>query len=359
MAPLLVSEILAAKDRARFGKCQIQIENPSTVNKEVRLIRTGCSCYGIYVDDKKLENGQTITLPAGQGVQAEIEFQPADSHSEKSYTADFSTATADGKMETRSVRCQLKVFADIRMTPSVLTVEANPDEGSSLTQNIVIEHCYRGKENDAGIPEFQQLPPEMKVTDVRRAGEPKELAPGLWRQLWQATVHVNFPETMTTVPPARTYRVSMLNEQGEATSGQGTVLVHLRQKIVFPNRVHFGKVPVGKTRSRKIFLTSTEDTLFRIRVNPDELPSNIKIAAGEHSDLRHMVTISITPKQVGPFSEVVKLHTNMYDVSALVIHVEGVAEERPSETSPPAAESTPATMPESDIEGTEEPLPPA
>lgn len=334
--PVLISEILAAEDRLQLGKCPVEIVNSSSENHEVKLLGTGCSCYGVTFDGKRLANGETFTIPARKTRQIQIEFQPIESHSERSLTADLGVTLPDGTLQAVSVKCRFKVLADIRLTPSVITVEALPETEIFSTQTFVIEHNYRGESTTAGTPEFSRLPDSMQILSMEKSGVSEQVAAGLWRQRWVATAQVYMSADRPQMVPPLNFQVSVPNSTGRTlASGQGSLMVHTRQTIAFPNRVHFGKVAIGMSRSRRILLTSTEDSFFRLRCDPTLLPPYITVNVSEHSDERHLVELVVTPREPGPFSDVVKLQTDMYDVTEIAVRVEGVADPQAEQAETP------------------------
>lgn len=324
---LLLSEVRSAPDRTRLGQCPIDIKNPGTVDTEVTLLRSGCTCYGVTLNGERLENGQSLIIPARQTRTIRLEFPPAESHSEKLYTVDLAVKKPGKEPQMLSVKCRQRVISDVRVTPNTITVEAIPHQGAEMDQEISIEHVSRGNGPAPGTPDFPRLPPGMTITDVKRSGPAEKLEKSLWKQMWSARAHIELPEHHSTKPTPISYNVAFAGESPEETvTARGNLMVHLRQTIIFPNRVNFGKMSIGKCRSRRILLSHIEDNAFRLNCNPALLPPGVKVELNDHPDRRHFVTLTMTPDHPGPFSETVKLQTDMYDILEIAIHVEGIAE---------------------------------
>jgi len=324
---LLLSEIQAERDPATLGHCPIKIINRSSQPQKMKLLRSGCSCYGVSLDGAKLTNGEVFSIPSKGTRTAQIDFRPAESHSEKFYTTDLSTILPNGKSHLFSVKCRLRVFADMRLTPSVITVDAIPQQAVSADQQISIEHIYRGTAEEQGTPDFSDLPPTMTVSNLKKAGPPEKLTEVIWKQIWTALVHVELPADREEMTTPLKYNVRLKGgKPAGALAAHGSLMVHTRQTVAFPNRVNFGKIDLGETRSRRILLSSTEETIFRLQCDSSQLPAGVHVDFNDHLDLRHLVTLSITPHQPGPFSEVVKLQTDLYDFREIAVRVEGIVE---------------------------------
>lgn len=328
---LLVSEVVQARAESRKTFCPVEMTNPTSKDRVIKLVRTGCACYGINLDGVLLKTGATFTIPAGESKQVQLVFQPADSQSEKHYTADFSAELDEGKEQVIPIKCRQQVFADIRLTPSVVTVETEEKAEIDDRQVIGIENVYRSEDGSAGSLKFPTVPDHMQVTDLKTTGPAEDLGHGLWRQKWTAQVEVKVPADRGETPNQATFHLVAESPQGEVTARQeGTLVIHTRQKVIFPNRVHFGKVGIGNTRTRRILLSSTEANFFRLSCDPTRIPSFIRVHIQEHVDDRHLVEISVTPKVAGRFHEEIKLQTDMYDVMEIAVRIEGVAEEMES-----------------------------
>jgi len=324
---VLLSEVESAEDRIRFGRCPVSVTNPGSVDQTATLLRTGCSCYGVSLDGQRLANGAEFTVPANQTRELQIEFQPASSQSEKFYTADFGFKTPEGETSVMSVKCRYQVYADVRLTPTVITIDAIPQKSAEAQEEITIEHVFRGGPGDSQEPEFPNLPASLRILQIQKSGSPEKIEPNLWRQFWKATVQIRLPADRSEGMPPLNYHVSVSRKpNGSTVSSRGSVVVHTRQKIAFPNRVNFGKVKVGHSRSRKILLSSLEDQLFRLQCNPDDLPPELQVQFFDYSEKRHLVELILTPSQAGPFSEELILQTDMFDVTQISIRLEGIAE---------------------------------
>jgi len=324
---VLLSEVESAEDRTRFGRCPIEVTNPGVTDQTATLLRTGCSCYGVSLNDERLATGAEFTIPAGQTRQLQIEFQPASSQSEKFYTADFGVQSPEGEAGILSVKCRYQVYADVRLTPTVITVDAVPQKPAETQQNIIIEHVYRGESTDSQEPGFPNLPASMQILQVQKSGLPEKIEPNLWRQFWDATVKIQLPADRPDSMPPINYHVSVSREHhGPTVSGQGSVVIHTRQTIAFPSRVNFGKVKTGSSRSRRILLSSLDDQAFRLQCDQAALPPELEVRFFDYSEKRHLVELTFTPSHAGPFSEELKLQTDMYDVTQISISLEGIAE---------------------------------
>lgn len=325
---LLVSEVKQGRAESRKTICPVEMTNPTSKDRAIKLVRTGCACYGVTLEGTPLKTGETFTLPARETKQIQLEFLPADSQSEKNYTVDFSAALDDGKEQVIPIKCRQQVFADLRLTPSVVTVETEEATEIDDRQLIGIENVYRSEDGEAGTLNFPTVPDHMQVTELQKIGPAEDLGHGLWRQKWTAQLEVKLPADREETPKQAVFHLVAESPEGDLRARQdGTLVIHTRQKVIFPNRVHFGKIGVGNTRSRRILLSSTESNFFRLSCDSKKIPPYIKVQIQEHIDDRHLVEISVTPQVAGRFNEEIKLQTDMYDVTEIAVRIEGVAEE--------------------------------
>lgn len=325
----LISEIQNAPDRSRLGQCPVELINRGSVDREITLLRSGCSCYGVTLEGERLKNSQTFFIPAKKSRTVQIEFQPAESHSDKFYTAELSATNNQGEPQLIPMKCRQRVFADLRLLPATLTVDVDaiPEKTTEATRSLSIEHIYRAETPDDRQPEFTQLPEGMTVGDLQRVGPPEKIEKHLWKQTWTTQVQLSLSGNVTKKPAPQGFVVAFRGEgKGEHATARGNLMIHLRQSVVFPNRVNFGKFRAGTTRSRRILLTHVDENPFRIRFDQSQLPAGVQIDLSEYSDHHHFVTLSMTPQQAGPFNEVVKLQTDLYDIHEIAIRVEGIAE---------------------------------
>jgi len=324
---VLLSELQTAEARKQFGRCPIELVNSSSQERDVKLVRTGCACYDATLDGNPLKEGDLISIPAGKTRQILLEFQPADGHSEKVYTADFSSSTPDGTHHPAAVKCRMRIIADLRLTPSVIAADVLHNEGGTRKETLQIEHTSRGKSPSPAKPELSQLPEHLRVISINPEESAVQIEESLWRQVWNVELEVNLNQERPSDQVPQNFLVSMKDSEAKTVAqGQGSLLIHVRKSVAFPNRVHFGKLTVGSSRSRRILLTSTEDYAFRLKCNESLLPPEVKVRLNETMDERHLVELVFTPTTPGPFSETIKFETDMYDVGEISVRLEGLVE---------------------------------
>lgn len=321
---LLVSEILAAEDRVQLVDCPIRIVNRSAQERTVTLVATGCSCYGVSVDGLPLQNGDTVTIAAGATRTLKINARPTDMPSEKEYSVQLSSASAEGQEEVVTSRCRLRVFQDLRLTPNVLTIDAPRGAAVDETRTVLIEHVSRGNRSAAGPPTFVDLPPGIQVQELVEASPPEELGDGLVRRSWQGTLRISLPAEREQTSNPFPLIVVMRNSQGSLQAkGEGSLILHTRTPIAFPTRVHFGNLVPGEPRQRRILVTSTNGTPFSIHSDPDRHPSFLQVELDERPAAQHWLQLTVTPPQPGTFSETLTLQTDCPEEPEISIQLEG------------------------------------
>jgi hypothetical protein len=322
---LLVSEILAAQDRAQVVDCPIRVINKSGLEGNVTLLATGCSCYGVSFNGRKLNLGETVAVPPRGEVSLKIDPNPGDSQSDREYTARVSVPLR-GQPHEVNVRCRLSIYQDLRITPNAVTFEAGRGESIRDSHKLLVEHVYRGSPDQAWELNAPDLPAYARLSRLQPRGPVEHLEDDLCRQTWEAALDVELPAGAEVPELPVPFRITAKNPAGDAVSaGAGQLIVHVRRAVIYPARIHFGKLSVGEPRQRRILVSSTDDVPFTLRVDPRQTPSFLEIQTDGESASQHWVELTATLPVPGAFAEWITLLTDRSEEPEVRIDVEGLA----------------------------------
>ncbi|WP_139228279.1 hypothetical protein [Planctomicrobium piriforme] len=321
---LLVSEVQAADDRSQLVDCPIEITNRTAKDQQVTLVTTGCACYGITFNGVPLEKGSAITVPAGEKRVLQFKVMPVDAPIEKDFTAEFSVSDQT-KPRNVTVRCSLQTWLDLRVTPHVVTIELASGKEVSEERSLLIEHIFRGSGGESFELEFPELPSIARVESQKSLGSSEKLEDQLYRQAWEVVLKIDIPAGFAPSDTPLKLPVAVKAADGrEAARSDVLLTLHRPQPIVFPTKVHFGKMPAGGTRSRRILLSSANQSPFQLSLK--QAPPFVESAIDPEPHAQHWVELTVSPETPGTFSGDLVLTTDRSDVPEVVIRVEGIAE---------------------------------
>jgi hypothetical protein len=324
---LLVSEILSSPDRAKLVQCATLLKNPGPRGVELQLLGTGCACYGLVVDGRRLSPGDKVTIPAQSDASLEISAQPPDAQTVKDYTADLQVTHPGGGTQLLPLHCQLMVYQDVRIVPNVITFEVSPEKSGSQTRKLLIEAVTRGSLAEDSVPAFEGLPDFATIRSISRLEAEETLEDGLRRRSWQAEFVVDRPGEILPDTPPLPFRVTVQSPSGgDIRQTTGHLVLQVRRPIAFPARVYMGKVRAGEARQRRILLTSTDDQPFTLQLDAKPLPAFLQVNLDAGSQRQHWIELLVTPRKPGEFSGELLLKTDRPEQPVLAITVTGNAE---------------------------------
>jgi hypothetical protein len=326
---LLVSEILEAPDKSQLVRCATSLKNPGRQEVQLELLSTGCACYGLTVDGKKLLPGEKTLVPAGADVSLKIAAQPPDAQTVKSYTADLQVIHP-GTLGTQllSLTCELTVYQDVRIAPNVITFEFADEEAGPWMRNVVIEAVARGRFDEAIQPTVTGLPEFVSIRNLVPLGSEEPLENDLRRKSWTAELVLErvpgkFSELKTPLPFHVVVQASKSRPERETL---GHLVLQVRRPIAFPARVFMGKMKPSEVRQRRILLTSTDGQPFTLQLESATLPKFLHVSLDAGAQRQHWIELAVTPQGPGEFSGEFSLKTDRPTQPSLEITVTGDAE---------------------------------
>jgi hypothetical protein len=250
---------------------------------------------------------------------------PPEMESSKEYTADFEIPESAGSRRV-TFHCQLRTYLDLRITPSAITVEKQPGLPREDVREVLVEYTCREGVPATVQPEIRGLPKNVTVTSVAALGDPEELESGIFRKAWAVTLSSQISADVTDEIPPVPLTVTIADPMGAVlASAPATWRLYLARAINFPSRVHFGSLPAGETRSRRILLSSVDGQPFQLQLDPAGNPEFLHVTLPQAAGAQQWLELDATPDKAGTFSAVLRLQSDRPSQPTIEIQVEGTA----------------------------------
>lgn len=317
---LLLSEMFSVESPTELIECPIRIENTSSQNKSVKLLSTGCSCYGVTLNGRKLSLGESIEIAGNSEVTLNIEAQAPVYESVHDYRGRFEIPQNKSQVE-QEVICELHVYQDLKVSPKVLVCDANPGIAATLKKTINLERIYRSPDGNTPNPRFGELPPGMEVQQISKLGQPVELEQGLWKTQWDILVNVQVQGDESSIGPTEAFTVHFENPDGADWVATSQLVRRVQLPIHYPQRLHFGQIPAGESRQRILFISSRDRSTFHLKLNPEALPKNLKVSIPSGFSNRYQVEIQIQGDESGEWKGILPLKTDLNEQPEIQIEL--------------------------------------
>ncbi len=310
---LLLSEIQSTEEFTDVIQCPIQIENKTGERQSLKLVSTGCSCYGVTFEGRKLAKGESLKIEPNGSVSLNIDAQPPLTESLRDYRTRFEFQSAMDETVQQNVRCELQVYRDLKIFPRVLVCDTDPGESRKLNKELTIERIDRSDDGTTPEPVLKNLPKGVSVLEITRIEEPIELESGLWKTVWVAPISVHVDGNLSATGKRETCQVEFGESESDVPPviAQTQIVRRVRASILFPKQIQFGRIPVGEKRNRTIFLTQIEDASFQLTLDQSQLPENVSVSFPEEPDSRFRVEIEIEGTKAGEWAETLTFSTNL------------------------------------------------
>ncbi len=323
---LLLSEIQAAEKMADVIKCPIVVENSTGKAQTLKLVGTGCSCYGVTFEGRKLLKGESLEIAVNETVSLNIDAGPPLTESLQDYQTRFEfQSVTDGKVE-QNVRCELQVYRDLKVFPLVLVCETDLGVTQDLTRELTIERIYRSEDGATAEPTIQHLPEGVSVLKTVRSVGPIELETGIWKTVWTSLLSVQVAGDLSATGKRETYEVEFDNREDSTAiePAQMQLVRRARAPILFPKQIQFGRIPLGEKRRRTIFLTHSEEAKFQLRLEQSQLPENVSVMIPEGAASRFRVEVEIEGLERGDWAKTLQFSTNLKKQPTLEIELKAI-----------------------------------
>lgn len=292
---LLMSEIQNLRQRGGRIECPIELVNTARTPRKVTLTGTGCHCYGVFEQDRKLDLGTTLEIPPGEVLRLQVVGQPPLTESLQEYRTTFQDES-DAATEALDIQCRLQVYHDLKVTPAVLTCEADLHQSADIEQLLTIEQIFRSEDGQVLPPQLLNLPAGVQQRELTRLAEPELIEPGLWRAVWQAVLQVHVPSEIAVAGETETFVTTFtpLQEGLPQVSVTNRLVRRPRVPLVFPRRIQFGRLASDSTPRRTIFVGSRDETPFELQLDEAQLPAGLTGQVHSLTPSRYRVDLSLS-----------------------------------------------------------------
>ncbi|MBT5017474.1 MAG: DUF1573 domain-containing protein [Planctomicrobium sp.] len=319
---MLISELNATEDH--LVQCPFQIQNQSNEPQVIKLIGTGCSCYGVIHQDEKIERGESISFDANSAIELKIKAQAPMSETLQSYRATFEFPT-EGEPEVRKLFCELQVYQDIKVIPKILICDTELGQSVVTDKEITLERIFRSEDGKCLEPKFNNLPNGVEVQSLVQVEDSVELEPGIWKSIWQAKVQIPVAGDLSATGNTSTYAVTFTGTDSEENlSSTAKVIQRVRVPIHYPEEIHFGRFPKGESRKRSLFLSSVAGGNFRLEVNQEQLPDNLDVSIPSEIASKYKVDLTFRGTESGDWNHNLILTTDLENQQEIEIALKAI-----------------------------------
>jgi len=262
LGPLLASEV--ARNAGRV-EAKYALENLSSEPQVVRFEGVSCGCAGLRLGEKELQVGDRVTLAGGGKDCLKLSMRVPLAKSETVISASFTIPAEPGKEESLSVQCRVRVLPDILFRPSVFSCEFRSAQPRVAEKTLKVERVFRADNAVSSPLKVTRIPPQMKVLRIERTAPASRIEADLWREFWQISVAFTATEDLqsTAAPTALSISFDSANSPSEQTA-ECPVILRRAFGIEAPKMVHFGAVPMGQTRTKRLLIRAADEREFEL-----------------------------------------------------------------------------------------------
>lgn len=323
---LLLSEIESAADLARVIDCPIVLDNRGDKGVLLKLLATGCSCYGVEVNGKRIARGESVEVAGNSSLSLNINAQPPLTESSQEYRASFEVLEEAGTRAERHVTCALQVYRDLKAFPKVLVCETTPGGPTSFDRELQLEQIYRSGDGQVDLPVLKGLPSGVELRSLIPQGVPVELESGLWKANWTAALHIEMEDSSLRNERSEPYSIRFDSTGGASTAAElhNRLVRKYRTPVIFPNRVHFGRIPEGKFRKRVIFVSSVDGRHFKLEADALRLPENVTVMISQDAETRFRVEVQLKALVPQDWEAELQLRTNIPEQAEIQVLLQAI-----------------------------------
>ena len=323
MPTMLLTEMIASGGNRDISS-KIYAKNLVSAQSEFSLAGTGCSCYGVWVDEHRCEPGEPILLEPKQELTLTLKAHAPNHESQQGYRADFSLPSPDGNQFTMRLESTFHVYQDVKVFPVVLSCQTESGQDDLFKRSIRVERIFRSATGESPAPETVQLPKGVEVGQIQRLDPPQELEENLWRAGWDVDLSIRVSgDSAGNESEDLIFQFASSPETAETTPASIVCKLNrgVRRPINCPTVVHFGRMNPGDVRERYIFMQSPENRKFQLSVDDNALPMNIQVQLNDKFDSSHRVGIKLTAPDDRELNETLQIRTNLEEQPVLEIQV--------------------------------------
>jgi hypothetical protein len=334
----LLSEVSVG---SREAEGSFHLTNSSQEDRTLVFQGTSCGCTGAFVDAAVLNQGDKLTIKGRDTVQVRLRSHTGASTGIFSYRATFGLPGEKPNQDILTARMRFRVYRDVLLEPSVLSYDFTASEVNKLDKTMRITRTLRIEKPTSSPPTLSNLPPQVEVQEIVEAEPLTRIEPDLWKQSWDVTFGVKPIEGRENLSAVARGGVSFADDAGKAlASAEFPIVIHRVYGIESPELSHFGDVPAGERRARKLVIRSADGRDFEIlRVHTD---SESFSASGKVGEVRksHFLEAVFQATKPGAFQGHMIVETNHPECPTLTINLAATVPMQTALTNVGGTEST-------------------
>ncbi|MCA8991650.1 MAG: hypothetical protein KDA88_06710 [Planctomycetaceae bacterium] len=324
LPPKLTSELKAERSSDRLSLA-VPVRNDSDKARDLVFRQTGCSCYTAKFGDELLKYDDRTTFQPNEEKLLTVLAEIGTVERSSQYEVWFNWEEGENRTE-QVVSASVQTFEDARVTSQIITKVPPEQLGQRFTRIIEVSRIGRDPKVIQQTPSLDSPVDYMTLDGVEPQGDPQEIAPGIWRQMWTLTLAIVPPKDLSADQPAFVFSAVCPAKEGEIPFfAKCQALIQLETPIQFPSHVAVGTIPVGIARTRRILIRSASGTTFSLGPSPDNKTETIQVVTENERRAEHWVELTVTPNQVGPLNEKYVFETDNRLMPQFEIMVTGAA----------------------------------
>lgn len=308
LAPALRSELQGTRVE-RMRKGNFRLTNRANAVEVVTFLGSSCNCIGVIAKGRPLGRGDVVRLQPLETVNVELQAFLSPRAQEYSFEAVFATQTRPGNHAHQRVRLRASVIDDVGFSPGVLRYDVSAAR-ETTDKTITLRRVVRSAKPDWRDPRVEGLPRGVQVVGLDCLSASKLAGSGLWSKEWQLTFRIGPTENVSrSLDP-----IEIVFEQG-ARPGEAVlkarvpVAIGNKGAITAADSLHFGIVPLGGKRQRRLLVNSTEGQFSILDVRPSATDLCCEWLSG-CAQSRHWIDVCFSGRTSGAHRSQVVIRTD-------------------------------------------------
>src|SRR5690606_11631487 len=134
------------------------------------------------------------------------------------------------------------------------------------------------------VPELVDVPAGVVLKSIEMTEPAQKIETDLWRMAWTATLNIEKPDDLTPSGQLDLLQFVVRPPQTGALQSHDQIVCETRLNrridvpISYPNRIHFGQMPVNSSRTRTLFLSASDEIPFELALDADSLPGELAVS---------------------------------------------------------------------------------
>jgi hypothetical protein len=220
---------------------------------------------------------------------------------------------------------EVKVYQDVLSTPSFLTFYANSANGGESSANVRISHRYRLERLEQGHSRRHELrldcvAPWIEILGLQLVEKGRNVDHGLAEDVYDAILTCDASRALRG---SRSARAQLAVQTSDGIVSHVPLLVQRTSGLAHPEKVVFGRIPLGSSMKRRILMKAIDSHRFRIlNVSSEDPQIHVDAPSVHERSTQFWLTLGVSPKENGRLNGLVNVATDHPVDKAITIAVE-------------------------------------